>query len=75
MVLLKPNAAATSGAALVEKVKGKLAGFKIPLPDNVFFTGEPLPRGATGKTLKREIRDKVNAELQAGQRVTTRSRL
>ena len=47
------------------RMKGKLAGFKIPLPPNVFFTTELLPRGATGKILKRVIRNEVNEKLAA----------
>jgi len=48
---------------LINHVKPSLAGFKIPLPTNIFFTNEPLPRGGTGKILKREIRDTVLAKL------------
>ena len=29
--------------------QGELAKYKIPAPEHVFFTGAPLPRGATGK--------------------------
>merc|ERR1719174_2676937 len=42
-----------------------LSAFKIPLEKNVFFTETTLPRGATGKILKRAIRDKINAALAA----------
>ena len=31
--------------------------FKVPAADCVFFATEPLPRGGTGKTLKRVIRE------------------
>ena len=39
--------------------------FKIPKPSNVFVSATPLPRGGTGKILKRQIRDTVNAGLVA----------
>jgi len=57
VVLLKP-AVKLTGAELVEFVKtsNRLASFKSPLAGDVHFTTSPLPRGATGKILKREIR-------------------
>jgi len=63
LVYLKPKAY-ISADDLVAKVRNTkmLAKFKVPLVPNVVFTSEPLPRGATGKILKREIRDKVNQE-------------
>jgi len=48
---------------IVQSLKKELAGFKIPKPEHVFFTEEPLPRGPTGKTLKRVIRDDVSQKL------------
>jgi len=60
---------------LVASVSGKLAAFKRPLPQHVYFSPEPLPRGATGKTLKREIRDAVNTDLKQGRVPTLRSKL
>ena len=47
------------------RASGALAHFKIPDAKHVFFTTEPLPRGATGKILKRVIRDDINARLAA----------
>jgi hypothetical protein len=37
----------------------------VPLPNNIFITPKPLPRGATGKIPKKDIRDKINAEREA----------
>eukprot|EP01061_Rhynchopus_euleeides_P017595 TRINITY_DN2921_c0_g1_i1.p1 TRINITY_DN2921_c0_g1~~TRINITY_DN2921_c0_g1_i1.p1 ORF type:complete len:599 (+),score=251.97 TRINITY_DN2921_c0_g1_i1:47-1798(+) len=47
------------------KESGALAHFKIPNARHVFFTNEPLVRGATGKILKRVIRDDYNKRLAA----------
>eukprot|EP00756_Hemistasia_phaeocysticola_P037527 Hpha_TRINITY_DN16702_c3_g1::TRINITY_DN16702_c3_g1_i1::g.76531::m.76531 len=74
MVQLRPGSKLTA-QEMVGRVKGKLAGFKIPLESSIFFTEAPLPRGATGKTLKREIRDTVNKELEQGKRVLQRAKL
>ena len=49
----------------VMKQSGVLADFKIPSPKHIFFTPQPLPRGATGKILKRVIRDEYNKRLSA----------
>lgn len=65
VVRLRAGASAGAGAgdgagagvtaeALREHVGGKLAAFKVPA--RVLFTDEPLPRNATGKLLKDEIR-------------------
>ena len=59
LVFLKSPATA---AELIEHVKPLLAGFKTPHVNHVYFTNQPLPRGATGKILKRAIRDKIIAE-------------
>jgi len=46
---------------------GKIAAFKIPA--HVVLMGEPLPRNAAGKFLKRELREQiVNGTLQADRR-------
>lgn len=74
MVHMKPGQQAAA-ADLVASTKGRLAAFKLPPVANVFFSSSPLPRGDTGKTLKRAIRDAVNAELKAGRRVTHRAKL
>jgi long-chain acyl-CoA synthetase len=42
---------------LQEHVSGKLASFKVP--SKVVFYQQQLPRGATGKILKRQLRDEV----------------
>ncbi|WP_411082688.1 class I adenylate-forming enzyme family protein [Streptomyces sp. cmx-18-6] len=47
--------------ALREHVGRSLAGFKVPA--RVLFTEEPLPRNATGKILKRELRAAVLARV------------
>ena len=44
---------------LVSFLHGKIAPFKIPAVSNVYFTKNPLPRGATGKIVKRAIKDKI----------------
>lgn len=77
IMLLMRAGTPEDGAALAASVKesGLLASFKLPAAENIFFTQSPLPRGATGKTLKREIRDTINAELAKGNRVSIRSRL
>ena len=53
-VLLKPGQPLDE-AELQAHVRERLAGFKVP--SRVVFVDEQLPRGATGKILKRELRD------------------
>ena len=43
-------------------VKQHIAAFKIP--SAIEFRSEQLPRGATGKILKRQIRDEVAAQRE-----------
>jgi fatty-acyl-CoA synthase len=43
-------------AALIAHCKGKLAGFKVP--HRFAFADAPLPKGGTGKILKRELRER-----------------
>jgi acyl-CoA synthetase (AMP-forming)/AMP-acid ligase II len=50
--------------ALRAHVAERLAGFKVP--SVVVFADEALPRNASGKILKREIRDALAAERAAG---------
>ena len=57
-VLLKPGTTLTA-EELQAHVKEKLAPFKVP--SKVVFVDEQLPRGATGKILKRELRDELVA--------------
>ena len=54
-------------AELWNFLDGKIAAFKIPV--HVVMMGEPLPRNAAGKFLKRELREQiVNGTLKADQR-------
>jgi len=43
-------------AALIAHCKALLAGFKVP--HRIAFADDPLPKGGTGKILKRELRDR-----------------
>ncbi len=45
-----------------QHVRERLAGFKVPTV--IAFAGGPLPRNASGKILKREIRDAIAAERE-----------
>ena len=54
-------------ARLVGACKGKVAAFKLPVVGNVLWSESPLPRGATGKILKRRIREAVKAARKAAQ--------
>lgn len=58
MVMLK-SGHKCSAEELREHVKPLLAHFKIPNLSEIYFTTEALPRGATGKTQKRDIRQQV----------------
>ena len=44
---------ATEG--LLAHLRGRLSAFKVP--SHVFWTNDPLPRNATGKVLKKDLRD------------------
>jgi fatty-acyl-CoA synthase len=46
-------------AALISHCKGMLAGFKVP--HRIAFADAPLPKGGTGKILKRELRERYLA--------------
>ncbi len=52
----KPGVAVTAGE-LQDHVRGRLAHFKVP--EIVVFRDDPLPRTATGKVLKRDLRDEL----------------
>jgi fatty-acyl-CoA synthase len=54
-ILLKPGLACTE-KELLEFAAQRLAKFK--LPRRFEFVAEPLPKGGTGKVLKRELREK-----------------
>jgi len=49
---------------LQDHVRRKLAAFKVP--SRLWLRVEPLPLGATGKIMKRELREQVLAEIQKG---------
>jgi long-chain acyl-CoA synthetase len=70
MVYFKPGMSSTV-EDMIAHAKTTLAGFKVPLPVNVFISPTPLPRGATGKIPKKQIRDKINTERATA----TRARL
>lgn len=55
IVVRKPGAGADE-AAIIEHCRRILAGFKVPR--RVVFSDAPLPKGGTGKILKRELRDR-----------------
>jgi fatty-acyl-CoA synthase len=55
VVVLKPGMAADE-SAIIAHCKTLLAGFKVP--HRVVFASEPLPKGGTGKILKRELRER-----------------
>jgi long-chain acyl-CoA synthetase len=61
-IYLKPGAS-LDAAALQAHVRERLAGFKVP--SRIVFVDEQLPRGATGKILKRELRDALVADEPA----------
>jgi long-chain acyl-CoA synthetase len=58
VVELKPGAALSEGD-LQAYVAERLARFNVPT--KVFFINEPLPRTATGKVLKRELKERYRA--------------
>ena len=62
-VYLKPGASLDADA-LQAHVRERLAAFKVP--SQVVFVDQQLPRGATGKILKRELRDALAAEQPSG---------
>lgn len=53
----------TTADEIVSYLNGKLAPFKIPSSENIFFTDKPLPRGATGKIQKRAIKEQFNKKI------------
>ena len=60
MVYFRPGATATVDEML-KGVDRSLANFKTPKPHHIFITNSPLPRGATGKILKEQVRKDVAA--------------
>eukprot|EP01059_Diplonema_ambulator_P028251 TRINITY_DN4700_c0_g1_i1.p1 TRINITY_DN4700_c0_g1~~TRINITY_DN4700_c0_g1_i1.p1 ORF type:complete len:498 (+),score=51.54 TRINITY_DN4700_c0_g1_i1:32-1495(+) len=65
-ILLRPKSSITPPTPLETRdlVAPHIAAFKIPLPEHIFFTDTPLPKGGTGKTLKRVIRDEYNKKFE-----------
>ncbi|MFD3971478.1 class I adenylate-forming enzyme family protein [Streptomyces cyaneofuscatus] len=59
VVRMRTGASATTADGLREHVGRSLARFKVPA--RVLLTDEPLPRNATGKVLKHELRDRFTA--------------
>jgi long-chain acyl-CoA synthetase len=49
---------AQDAEALVEFLRSRLAGFKVP--SKVFWQADELPRNATGKVLKKDLRDRYH---------------
>ncbi|MGN6279599.1 MAG: class I adenylate-forming enzyme family protein [Sphingomonas sp.] len=62
VVHLAPGMSA-SEAELQDFVRARLAGFKVPVA--IRFVGEPLPRNANGKILKRELKGLFVSEQAA----------
>mmetsp|Transcript_56287 Transcript_56287/g.119805 ORF Transcript_56287/g.119805 Transcript_56287/m.119805 type:complete len:587 (-) Transcript_56287:174-1934(-) len=58
-IVTKPGVPQPSEAEVIAVAKSKLAGFKVP--SEIYFWPDALPRGATGKIQKREIRDQLKA--------------
>jgi long-chain acyl-CoA synthetase len=54
VIMLKPGMSLTAEDVRAHVAKN-LAGFKVP--SRIAFVSEPLPRNASGKILKRELRD------------------
>ena len=50
--------------ALSKHAAQSLAKFKVPLPINVFFHREALPKGATGKLDKKGLRKRYGEEVE-----------
>jgi len=63
MVVPSAAGAGITAKALRDAVVGKIANFKIPDVQFIFVTNDKLPRGATEKILKREIRDSMAIKL------------
>lgn len=54
-VLVPAEGAEPNSEHVLELVKSRLAAFKVP--SKVFWQSDPLPRNATGKVLKKDLRD------------------
>ncbi|MEM7273131.1 MAG: class I adenylate-forming enzyme family protein [Actinomycetota bacterium] len=62
-VMVKPDHELSEGE-LQQFIGSRLASFKVP--SIVTFVGQSLPRNASGKILKRELRDQMAAEATGG---------
>jgi acyl-CoA synthetase (AMP-forming)/AMP-acid ligase II len=60
VVHLHPDASADEGS-LIDFARGRLAAYKVPT--RVFISEQPLPRNATNKILKRELKEGLLATL------------
>jgi long-chain acyl-CoA synthetase len=58
-VLVPADGAKQDSDAVLGLVKSRLAAFKVP--SKVFWQSDPLPRNATGKVLKKDLRDTYSA--------------
>eukprot|EP01062_Namystynia_karyoxenos_P083893 TRINITY_DN9755_c0_g1_i1.p1 TRINITY_DN9755_c0_g1~~TRINITY_DN9755_c0_g1_i1.p1 ORF type:complete len:583 (+),score=168.68 TRINITY_DN9755_c0_g1_i1:87-1835(+) len=62
-ISLREGATATTAAQLRQHLLGRLAPYKVPEEQHFIISGEPLPRTATGKVLKAEVRRAAAAAL------------
>lgn len=63
-VVRRAAGASVTSDELQQHVAARLAGFKVPT--QVFFLEEDIPRTATGKVLKRDLRDRFTGHLSVG---------
>jgi acyl-CoA synthetase (AMP-forming)/AMP-acid ligase II len=63
-IILKPGSPRPEAANLMEFLKGKIAGYKLPKGGFVFV--DSLPRNPSGKILKRELRRTYGRNLPGG---------
>ena len=66
VVVRAPGRADITEESLLQTLKQKIAGYKIP--KRVFFVAE-LPRNAMGKVQKNVLRDKAREQLQQAARL------
>ena len=64
LIAVKADGADPSEADILKVFKDQIAKWQVP--DRVVFT-EALPRNATGKVLKRDLRDRFGDVLMQGQ--------
>jgi acyl-CoA synthetase (AMP-forming)/AMP-acid ligase II len=60
VVVPKDGHGAQSTESLIAHLKSRLSAFKVPA--HVFWTNDPLPRNATGKVLKKDLRETYAAK-------------